>query len=154
MLCFLGLCRLEVGAHFAKKHSILNDFSVRKAVWKLRGGAGDSCAPRVRPVGRNRSLLIRPGCNSRAFVSEDEWFTGGCGPLCLAPILNQVFIATMIGSQEAKYKGARRWTLARIPVPIRTTATVGSEGGAFVVMKYHRALWEERGWQPSASSWV
>jgi hypothetical protein len=115
MLCFLlhlflGLCRLEVGAHFAKRHSFLSNFFLRKAVWKLEGGAGDGRVLLSRSGGRHRTRLSRPGRKSRNFVSAGEWFAGGRGPPCLVSILNQIFIATMIGSREAKYKGARRWT--------------------------------------------
>jgi|GEM_PF-5724383 len=102
----------------------------------LAGGVGDRRALLNDPGRRNRPPLVRPcsqmppslvrattvrGRKSRALVSADEMLTRGCGPPCSAPILDQIFIATMIGSQEAEYKGARRWTLPRIPVPIRAT---------------------------------
>jgi len=88
----------------------LSDFSVRKAVPKLAGGAGDRRVLQDRPGARNRTRLIRPGRESRNFVTASEGFTGGCRLPRSTPILSQIFIATMIWSQEAKYKGARRWT--------------------------------------------
>jgi len=105
--------RLEVGAHLAKNRSNLGDFPVRRAVWKLAGGGTDGSVPLNRPGGRDRTLLTRPpprmlpsfvrasrvkGRKGRAVVSEGELLAVGCGPSCSAPILNQIFIPTMIGS--------------------------------------------------------
>jgi hypothetical protein len=113
MTYVFGLVSVRSGRSLRKKTFNLEHFLGLAAVWELAGGASDGCAP-----------LNRLRRKSRAFVSAVQWFAHDGGRPCAAPILNLIFIATMIGSQEAKYKGARRWTVPRIPVPIRATVAL------------------------------
>ena len=67
-------------------------------------GAGGSARNR-------RAPLNRAGSRNRTVEWADEWRSGGCGPSCSlprsGPILNQIFIATMIGSQQEECKDTR-----------------------------------------------